>query len=57
MYKHECVECLLSHGLKCIWNVSFINRFFGTDEVKYCTEYNAIIKHKNKLNGRGKKKK
>jgi len=54
MYKHECVECLEHHYLKCIWNIGFFDRFLGNDKVKYCPEYNLI---KQKSNNRGKNKK
>lgn len=58
MYKHECVLCLREHNLKCIFNVSFLDRFFGTDEVKYCPQYNNIKNYKNRYNKKkGKKKK
>jgi hypothetical protein len=46
MYKHECVKCLERHYLKCIWNISFIKRFFGTKEILYCPEYINIMNKK-----------
>lgn len=55
MYKHECVECLTKHGFKCMWNVSFLDRFFGTDKVKYCSEYLKILDYQKKFANRGKK--
>ena len=47
MYKHLCVDCLVKHHFKCIWNIGFLDRFFGTDTVKYCPEYNLIIQCSN----------
>jgi len=44
MYKHECVQCLTCHHFRCIYNIGFIKRFFGTDEIKYCPEYLEIVK-------------
>ena len=55
MYKHECVQCLISHYYKCKYNISFFNRFFGTDEVKFCPEYLAIINYHKRYNYKGKK--
>ena len=39
MYKHNCVKCLVKHNLKCMWNIRCIDRFLGTDGVKFCPEY------------------
>ena len=50
MYKHECVVCLRSNNLKCKFNISFLDRFFGTDKVKYCPEYNSIIVYQKRYN-------
>jgi hypothetical protein len=43
MYKHNCVLCLRQHHLKCIWNISFIDRFLGTKKINYCPQYIKII--------------
>jgi hypothetical protein len=48
MYKHECVECLRYNHFRCIWNIGFFDRFFGTDKVKYCVEYLQIKKANNR---------
>ena len=56
MYKHDCVQCLKSHNLKCIWNIGFFDRFLGNDNVKYCPEYNNILKYKKRYNKRVKRK-
>lgn len=50
MFKHECVECLKAHNLKCIWNIRFIDIFLGNNKVKYCVEYNNILKYKKRYN-------
>ena len=55
MYKHDCVKCLTSHNLKCIWNIGFFSRFLGNDNVLYCPEYNLIMQNKNKVRGKNKK--
>jgi hypothetical protein len=57
MYKHFCVECLLKHGYKCMWSISFFDRFFGTNKVIYCPEYIRIMEYQNKFKNRGKGKK
>lgn len=44
MYKHECVECLIDNKYRCIYGISFLKRFFGTDDIKYCPEYLKKIK-------------
>lgn len=44
MYKHDCIVCLETHNLKCIWNISFMDRFLGNDNVKFCPEYIKIMK-------------
>jgi hypothetical protein len=44
MYKHECVKCLTIHNYKCIYEISFIDRFFGTEKVVYCPEFLNRIK-------------
>jgi hypothetical protein len=46
MFKHDCVMCLRIHNLRCLWHISFFNRFFGTDKVKYCPEYAVIMRKK-----------
>ena len=48
MYKHDCVNCLINHKLKCIWNIGFIDRFLCNDNVKYCPEYIKITKLNSK---------
>lgn len=50
MYKHECVKCSKEHVHRCIWNIGFIDRFFGTDKVKYCITYNEILKYQKHHN-------
>jgi hypothetical protein len=54
MFKHNCVECLEKHYLKCMWNIGFFDRFFGTDKVKYCPEYVKIIEKIKKIKWRKK---
>jgi len=44
MYKHDCIVCLETHNLKCIWNIRFVDRFLGNDNVKLCPEYIKIMK-------------
>jgi hypothetical protein len=43
MYKHNCVQCLVVHNLKCIWFIGFFDRFLGNDKVKFCPEYVKIM--------------
>jgi hypothetical protein len=49
MYKHECVNCLVEHKYKCIFNIGFWSRFIGNDEVKFCPEYLHIIKYQKRI--------
>ena len=45
MYKHDCVQCLVSNKYKCKWNISFFDRLFGTEKVQYCPEYLEILNY------------
>jgi hypothetical protein len=56
MYKHECVQCLKTHHLRCIYNISFIDRFFGTKNIIYCPEYLSIINYNNRIEGKNRRK-
>lgn len=56
MYKHLCVKCLREHGLTCIWHIGFFDRFFGTDKIKYCPEFNNIQTYQKKYNKKDGKK-
>lgn len=46
MYKHECVQCLQEHKLKCPFNIGFIDRFLGNDNVKFCPNYLKMVEKK-----------
>lgn len=50
MYKHECVKCLTEHKNKCIKNISFFDRFLGTEKVTECLEYKNIITYQKRCN-------
>jgi hypothetical protein len=50
MYKHECVNCLVLNGLRCKWNIGFIDRFLGNENIICCPEYIKIIKKLEKKN-------
>ena len=50
MYKHYCIMCLVLHKYKCICNISFSDRFLGTDKVKNCLEYKSTTKNQNRYN-------
>jgi hypothetical protein len=47
MYKHECVQCLKAHKLRCIYGISLLDRFLGNDNIKYCPEYLQIMRYSN----------
>ena len=55
MYKHECVQCLMSHCYKCIYNIGFFDRFLGNNNVKFCPEYLKIVKFQTFKNWKGKR--
>lgn len=56
MYKHNCVVCLESHKFKCVWNIGFFDRFFGTEKVLYCSEYIDIVNYQKRYNKKVRKK-
>ena len=49
MYKHICVQCLVSHNFRCVLNIGFKDRFLGNENIMYCMEYMKLTK-------KGKKK-
>ncbi len=47
--------CLAKYNLRCIWNIRFIDRFLGNENILYCSEYAKIMNNK-KNNKKGSKK-